>query len=308
MKQRRRESLVAEPAACGERLDLFLVRRLAEVSRKAVKRALDGGRVFVDERCERRAGLQLAGGETVVLTLDLPAPLPAAPAFPLLYRDAELAALDKPAGLPAHPTGASRPNALEGLTELLRTEGKDVAPILLHRLDADTSGVLLFAFTARANRGLACQFADREMKKSYLALVAGDPPDTFVVANHLRPGVRGRTVAVASGGQTAETDFRTLGRGPGFALVEASPRTGRTHQIRAHLSGEGFALLGDTLYSGPATFSLDGEKVAVGRHLLHARCLTFRHPATGAPCAIEAPLPTDFLPFLERLDRPCLSR
>ena len=306
MRQRRREILVAEPEAGGERLDLFLARRLEGVSRKAVKRALDGGRVFVEERCERRAGLQLTGGETVSLTLDLPAPPAAVPQLSLIYRDAELVAIDKPAGTRAHPTGDGRPNALEGLASLLRGEGQEMPPILLHRLDVDTTGVLLFALGAAANRELARQFAARKVKKTYLALVAGDPPDTFTVANLLRSGVRGRTVAVASGGQAAETHFRTLGRGDGFSLVEASPRTGRTHQIRVHLAGAGFPLLGDTLYGGPSTFVLGGVRVAIGRHLLHAQHLAFRHPASGAPCLIEAPAPADFLPFLERLALPKL--
>lgn len=297
----RREILVAEPAAAGERLDRFIVRRLGDVSRKAVKRALDGGRIFVDGRSERRAGLLLAGGDRVILTLDLPAPPRMAPALPILYRDEALLAVDKPAGLPVHPTGDGGPNALEGLVSLLHSRESEERPILLHRLDVETTGVLLFALHAAANRALAGQFAGREIDKTYLALVAGAPPPFFRAENRLRSGKRGRTVIVTKGGQLAVSEFRTLGRGDGFSLVEASPHTGRTHQIRVHLAGEGFPLLGDTLYGGPVALPLGGERVAVPRHLLHAARLRFRHPTTGVGCTIEASPPADFLPYLERI-------
>jgi 23S rRNA pseudouridine1911/1915/1917 synthase len=284
---------VADGSAAGERLDLFIARNLAGVSRKAVKKALDGGQVFVDGRTERRAGQLLQGSETVTVTLDLPEPVPPAPELSILYRDEQLLAVDKPAGLPAHPTVAGRVNALSLVSELLQGVGEGV-PILLHRLDADTTGVLLFALTDAANRELSRQFAEREVEKVYLALVAGVPPDSFCVKNFLKPGVRGRTVAVPSGGQPAETAFCVLRRGEGVALVEARPKTGRTHQIRAHLAGEGFPLLGDSLYGGPLLIEPGGDRLPIRRHLLHAFRLSFSHPATGKETTIEAPLPADF--------------
>ncbi len=288
----RRERLLVGAEGRGERLDLFLVRSLPGASRKAVKRALDEGRVLVDGVGGQKAGRLLQGGETILVTLELPAAQAASPELAVLYRDGELLAVNKPAGLPAHPTVAERANALDLLRALLADEGGE--PILLHRLDADTTGVLLFALTPAANRSLARQFAAREVEKTYLALVAGHPPDTFSVRNHLKAWVRGRTEAARSGGQPAETDFRTLERRADFALVEATPHTGRTHQIRAHLAGEGYPLLGDTLYGGP-TFLVDGErKHPLRRHFLHALRLTFSQPADGRPVTIEAPLPEDF--------------
>lgn len=298
---KRRATLVADGSAASERLDLFIARSLDGVSRKAVKKALDGGQVFVDGRTERRAGQLLRGSETVTVTLDLPEPVPPAPELAILYRDEQLLAVDKPAGLPSHPTVAGRANALSLVSELLHEEGEGT-PILLHRLDADTTGVLLFALTDAANRELSRQFAGREVEKIYLALVAGIPPDSFRVNNFLKPGVRGRTVAVASGGQPAETLFCKRGQAtfeksclsPSIALVEARPKTGRTHQIRAHLAGEGFPLLGDTLYGGPLLVERGGERLPIRRHLLHAFRLSFRHLATGKEMTIEAPLPADF--------------
>lgn len=300
---KRRATLVANAAAVGERLDLFIARSLDGVSRKVVKKALDGGQVFVNDRTERRAGHLLLGNESITVTLDLPEPVPPAPDLSILYRDEHLLAVNKPAGLPAHPTVAGRANALSLVTELLRGEGTGTPPILLHRLDADTTGVLLFALKDAANREMSRQFADREVEKVYLALVTGSPPDFFQVRNFLKPGVRGRTVAVASGGQSAETLFHTLkltnpplskGVAVGLALVEARPKTGRTHQIRVHLSGEGFPLLGDTLYSGPRLIEKGGERLLIHRHLLHAYRLTFRHPESGETITIEVPMPEDF--------------
>jgi 23S rRNA pseudouridine1911/1915/1917 synthase len=290
----------------GERLDLFLARILDGVSRKGVKKALDGGQVFVDGKVERRAGRLLAGGETVDATLDQ-APPPPVPELEILFRDEHLLAVAKPPGLPAHPTVAGRPNAHDLVTGMLNREGRAEPPILLHRLDADTSGVLLFALTPEANRELSRQFAAREVEKVYLALVAGAPPAAFRMENHLRPGVRGRTVAVQSGGQPAASDFRTLwnssergfppsvkGGEGGFSMIEAVPKTGRTHQIRAHLAGAGFPILGDILYGGPRQILIGDQKHLIRRHLLHALRLSFRHPVSARLLTIEAAIPDDF--------------
>ena len=294
--EQRRELLTVDAAAAGERLDLFLARALG-LSRKAIKQALNGGRVFVDRQVVRRAGSLLQGGETVAITLDQAPAIAPAPQPAILYQDEHLLALNKPPGFPAHPTVAGRPDALTWATQYLRAGGSDIVPILLHRLDADTSGLLLFARTAAANRCLAADFAERRIEKVYLALVAGAPPDTFAVENFLRPGRRGRMEAVHAGGQRAETSFRTLQRGAGYALVEARPKTGRTHQIRVHLAGAGFPLLGDTLYGGPTAIARDVRTIPLQRHLLHAWILTFRHPGTGCPQTLAAPLPDDFSPF-----------
>ncbi len=296
--ERRREILSAGPGERGERLDVFIARSLAAVSRKTVKRALDAGQVFVDGKVVRRAGLLLAGSETISLTLDHPAPESPLPLPEVLFCDEELLAIDKPPGLPSHPTAAGGANALDLVRGYLREQGREELPILLHRLDVDTSGVLLFALTAAANRALYRQMAGRKVEKTYLCLATGDPPEFLRVENQLKAGVRGRTVAIQSGGKRAMTEFRVLERGAGISLVEARPRTGRTHQIRAHLAGEGFPLLGDRLYGGPVSVTLQGEPVTARRHLLHAFRLAFRHPGTGERTIIEAPLPEDFKPFL----------
>ncbi len=290
--------------AAGQRLDQFLTRMLKTVSRKQVKQALDGGQVFVDGGVARKASQALAGGETLRITLPDLAEEAVAPLPEVLLCDGDLLALNKPAGMPSHPTGSGQLDALSwGAGWLLEQHGEQAQPVLLHRLDVDTSGVLLLARTSEANRMLARLFAERAMDKTYLALVAGQPPGEFVVDNHLRPGRRGRTQSVRSGGQRAITAIRTLAQGPGFALVEARPKTGRTHQIRVHLAESGYPLLGDELYGGP-----DGLAAVPGRllrrHLLHARSLRFSHPRDQQPLVVAAPLPQDFLDLLALLSLP----
>lgn len=282
-------------AAAGERLDVFLARHLSAASRKKIKKALDEGRIQVNGQTVQRAGLLLSGGEQLNGTVEAN---PQEPTWILdiLYQDASLLAVNKPAGLPSHRTSNGGPNAQDLAADMLgRT---DHPPILLHRLDQDTSGVLLLALTSAANLELSRQFSAREVEKTYLALVAGDPPEQFEVHNHLKAKCRGRTIAVHSGGQPAQTFFTTLSRHHNFALVEARPRTGRTHQIRAHLAGAGFPLLGDVLYGGPGFVEIDGQNISVSRHLLHAWKLRITHPADGSALTFEAPLPEDFQVFI----------
>jgi len=290
----RKERLIVHPSLAGVRLDRFLAEQIAGVSRKEIKRALDAGAVFVDGKVRRLAGYLLSGGEDVLVSLPgrrNPIPLPE---VSVLFADEAVMAVNKPAGLPSHATKAGGPNALDQVRGL-RPQSE---PILLHRLDADTSGVLLFALTAEANRDMGEQFARREVSKVYWCLVGGTPPETFEVRNHLRAGVRGKTVPVKAGGQKAETSFRLMGTWGAYSLVEARPLTGRTHQIRAHLAGEGFPLLGDFLYGGVGGGWRGDEWIAASRHMLHARRLEFRHPLSGEAFCVEASLPDDFKRFL----------
>lgn len=281
-------------AAAGARLDHYLAQTLAGISRKAIKRALDSGQVFVDGRTATRAGMLLAGGECVELSVEGEASPPLIPPLSVLYHDDSLLAINKPANLPVHPTVGNRLNALDLVSDYVAARGGEERPILLHRLDADTTGLLLFALTSLANRSLSRQFSEHQIEKTYLALVSGHPPARFAVTNHLKAGVRGRTVAVSSGGLAAQTDFTTLACNSGIALVKARPRTGRTHQIRTHLASQGYPLLGDTLYGGQDSLLLPTGRIPLLRHLLHASALVFSHPLSGKKLRLTAPIPEDF--------------
>jgi len=302
MSAHRRERLLVPPTAQGVRLDRYLVEAIAPISRKTIKRALDSGQVFVDGRSVVRAGIVLQGGERIELTVDGEAPSFVVPQLSILWQDENLLAINKPAGMPAHPTVSGRPNALDLVSALFAENVGMTRPILLHRLDADTTGLLLFSLTRVANLSLSRQFSEHRIEKTYLALVSGTPPEHFSVSNHLKAGVRGRTVAVASGGLAAQTDFTTLACRDGVALVVARPRTGRTHQIRVHLAGLGFPLLGDILYGGMAVLSLVTGSIPLPRHLLHALSLSMIHPHSGQRQTLSAPLPADFSVVLNALE------
>jgi 23S rRNA pseudouridine1911/1915/1917 synthase len=288
----RRLALAVLPADAGERIDRFIAAR-GGISRGAARRALEAGGVFLDGRRCKVAGRLVHPGQRVVVNLaeggraaQAAGPLDRAR---LLYADAELVAVDKPAGVPAQPTLTSDAGTLPAIVEALLG-----APVtLVHRLDRETSGVTVFARTRDAAAALAEAFRQGAPAKTYLALCARPPTpaegrtDAPLGKDPARPGLR----RVDPRGDPAATRYRTLRAGARAALVEASPETGRTHQIRVHLASLGAPLLGDARYGGPRRV---GE-IAVPRVMLHARRLELLHPRTGAPIAFEAPLPDDFL-------------
>jgi 23S rRNA pseudouridine1911/1915/1917 synthase len=287
----RRLTLAAGPEDAGERLDRFIAARGA-ISRGEARRALDAGGVFLDGRRCKVAARLLRPGQKVVVNLEeggrAAAPSAALGRERLLYADADLAAVDKPAGVPAQPTLTTDVGTLPALVGALLG-----APVtLVHRLDRETSGVTVFARTPGAAAALAEAFRAGAPEKTYLALCARPPTpaqgrlEAPLGKDPSRAGLR----RVDPRGDPAATRYRTLRVGPGGALVEARPETGRTHQIRVHLAHLGAPLLGDARYGGPRRV---GE-VAVPRVMLHARRLELVHPATGKPIAFEAEPPEDF--------------
>ena len=229
----------------------------------------------------------------------------------VLFEDEWLIVVDKPAGLPTQPTlDARRASVHATLAGFLHARDGGTPYLgLQHRLDRDTSGVLLFTRDARANRGVTELFAGKAVRKTYLALaVAGaGTPDAWEVANHLgvvgREGKASRFGAVRSGGDPARTSFRVVERLSGAVLVEASPQTGRTHQIRVHLAGGGHPILGDPFYGGPTRVPAGrkGGMIGVPRVMLHAAGLEFVHPMTQAAVRITCPWPQDFETCLRTL-------
>ncbi|MFN7729301.1 MAG: RluA family pseudouridine synthase [Bdellovibrio sp.] len=220
--------------------------------------------------------------------------------FPVLYEDSDILAVLKPAGLSTQASYDPRKENVYGLVQEQRGEKL----FLHHRLDKETSGVLLLGRHSRANKGLTDLFRDHQIQKSYWALAKrgtlAPPPKTWTIKDHLAP-VRGqgknkmRMVRVKSGGWVAETKFYLQESFIDCDLIEAWPQTGRTHQIRVHLAFEKRPILGDHLYGG-----LGEGGPGVPRLLLHAKTLSFAHPVTKAEIKIQAPLPTDFESVLQK--------
>jgi 23S rRNA-/tRNA-specific pseudouridylate synthase len=305
--------LVVRVAAeqAGMRLDRVVAAALG-TSATVARRLAATGAVRRNGARPSSPTVEVRAGDRLVVDVGALPPAPPVPqlsAADILFEDDWLIAFDKPAGLPTHATiDPARPH-LVGLAMALLTT-RDVEPYLgvHHRLDRDTSGVVLFTKVREANAAVASLFADRHMRKTYLACCAGPghEPPSWTVRDHLgrigRTGKVARYGPVRSGGEPAHTDLRVLGpadagasrtrgadrRRPsrdddGRWLVEARPHTGRTHQVRVHLAGSGLPIVGDVLYGGPP-----GPRV-----LLHAARLQFRHPRTGVDTVIVSATPAD---------------
>jgi RluA family pseudouridine synthase len=311
------------PDQSGQRLDLVAGLWLASalgrtLSKSAVRRLLMGGAVSVDGRLERRPGLLLAAGQRLearVLTERLERSggastrggIPAGDAdVAVLFEDRWLIAVSKPPGLQTHASAdPSRPDLFGLVSRRLAPAAEGRAYLALHhRLDVGTSGVVLFATDPAANAGLARAFAERRVAKTYEALTVR--PATMPTARWTSRGSLAATgsgrrarVGVVAGGQPAETAFRVVGQFARALHVEAIPKTGRKHQIRAHLAAAGLPILGDRRYGGPSSIA----GATVPRVMLHAATIRFDHPVTGCQTEIRAPRPSDFQDMLDRLER-----
>jgi len=308
----------------GQRLDELLGRWLPEalgrpLSRSAIRRLLIAGGVVVGDRQVRRPGFVLAAGVRVTARLDpervagtATSDAPGSAATPaIVFEDETLLAVSKPAGLLTHRAADPGRDDLFSVVRALLAEragrAADSGPPYLaihHRLDRETSGIVLFAKAREANEGLARQFELRTVRKTYVAVVSAPgspPPARWVVRNHLASvgsGRRARVGSVTEGGEEAETAFRLLEWRKPAALVEAHPLTGRKHQIRAHLAGSGFPIAGDRRYDGPERLDL----VAITRAMLHALALELVHPIERTPLLFTCAPPEDFLTLLRVLD------
>jgi len=284
-----REAFVATPG----RLDA-VVASLTGAPRADVQRAIAAGEVLVDGE-PRPKSFRLAGGERIEVGLsDRPALVPEGPPVPIRYRDDDLVVVAKPAGLLTHPTparpGNSLVNRLLGMDVPLAPGEDPWRPGIVHRLDAGTSGLLVVASTPTAARALRAAFRRHGVERTYLALVRGTPAHaTFEVEAPL--GRRGAKIVLrAEGGRHAETAFAVRGAAAGAALLEARPRTGRTHQIRAHLAAIGLPIVGDRAYGGAGELA---RGLGLDRPFLHAWRIAFDHPRSGERIDLEEPLPDD---------------
>ena len=285
----------------GERLDRFLADRCPDLSRTRIKRLIVDGEVTVDGQSSN-AGFRLRTGQTVSIKVPDPAPSHMmAQSIPIsvLYDDEHLLVVDKPAGMPVHP-GIGHPdstllNALLAHDSGIGAVGGTSRPGLVHRLDKDTSGLMLVAKSDRAHEHLSAQFKDRTVQKRYLALVAGhpDPADAIIDAPVGRDPHDRKKMAIVDNGRPASTLYRTVRSYRDCTYIDVRPKTGRTHQIRVHFASIGHPIVGDETYGRPDP--------RLERHFLHAASLEFEHPLTGTRREIESPLPDDLQAVLDGL-------
>ena len=299
---------VAPPAAAGRRLDQVLA-DLAGVSRAVAVRWLDEGRVRVDGDARQRSH-RLRGGER--LRWEPPAPEPPSRPRPeplplqVRYEDEHLLVVAKPAGLVVHPgaghSSGTLVNALLGREgSRLSTMGGTGRPGIVHRLDKDTSGLLLVAKDDRTHGALAADLAAHRIERRYLALVQGHLGQTATVDAPLGRHPRDRKrMAVVPGGRRAVTHLRVLERLEAADLAEARLETGRTHQIRAHLAYLRHPVAGDRVYGADPKLA---ARLGLERPFLHAWRLRFRHPVDGRELELEEQLPADLRQALDRLRR-----
>ena len=297
-----------DPASEGKRLDAFLAERIPELTRSRLKKLISQGKVHLSPEGKVKASRPVRAGEEILVQIpppEEPVLEPEVVPFEILYQDEHLAVIIKPPGIVVHPAaGHLRGTLVHGLLQRLSGlsgVGGALRPGIVHRLDKDTSGLLVVAKNDQAHLRLSAMFKGRKVEKWYLALVHGVPEPRsgkIKVPIGRHPLHRKKMLAGAPRSREAETFYRVREAFRHWALLEVRPLTGRTHQIRVHLSYLGHPLLGDALYGGRRPGGPPAQ-----RQMLHAWRLSFEHPVTKERLSFEAPPPEDFQRVLEELRR-----
>ena len=288
------------PGADGWRLDRALADAAPTLSRERLKVLINSGQVSHDGLLVRDPAKRAAAGEVFAVAVPLPTPAHnEAQDIPLTiaFEDEHLIVVDKPAGLVVHPAAGNLDGTL--VNALLHHCGGSLSgiggvarPGIVHRIDKDTSGLMIAAKTDRAHVGLARQFADHSIDRRYLAITRGKPTPLAgkVDAPLARSPANRQKIAIVAGGRRAVTHYRTIEPLTGAALVECRLETGRTHQVRVHMASLGHPLVGDPVYGGRMPVA---ERLGFRRQALHAARLGFTHPITGATQVFESAMPAD---------------
>ncbi|GIW86794.1 MAG: pseudouridine synthase [Isosphaeraceae bacterium] len=306
----------------GKRLDAYLAARFTDFSRAVLQKVIDAGGVSVNGEVIRRASARVRTGDLIRIHLpELHSGPPKPEEIPIrvVYEDETLVVIDKDPGIIVHPAkgnwSGTIVNALQFHFDKLSTIGGEERPGVVHRLDKDTTGLLVVAKDDRAHKALALQFETRAVRKEYLALVYGQPDrdsDRIDQPIGMHPVHREKMAIrrVEDGARPAVTLYEVVERFCGFSLIRAKPETGRTHQIRVHLAHIGHPIVADKMYSGRDRLTLgdlagpdatDADRVLISRQALHAHRLSLTHPLTGQPLELEAPLPADMTATLAAL-------
>ena len=289
-------------AAEGVRLDVFLSEKLGK-TRSAVTKAIQDGFVRLNGAVPVKSGVKVAMGDLIEADIPDPRPISAAPQdipIDILYEDADIAVVNKPQGMVTHPAAGSPDgtlvNALLARVSDLSGINGEIRPGIVHRLDKDTSGVLVIAKNDAAHLSLSEQISQKTALRYYYALVVGKiAAEEGVVDKPIARSKKDRKkMTVDEGGRKALTLYRVLARFPGYTLVECELRTGRTHQIRVHMKSIGHPVVGDPVYGKDSPLAPHGQ-------LLHAHKLVLDHPRTGERMSFEAPLNDDFAAALAKL-------
>ena len=318
-----------KPRTDGRRIDAYLASRFTDYSRSVIQRIIDAEAVQVNGR-PVKASYKVRSGDVVRVWLpELPDTNPTPEDIPIevVYEDEALTVVNKRAGMVTHPARGNwrgtLVNAIQFYYDTLSTLAGENRPGIVHRLDRDTTGLLVVVKDDLAHRRLALQFELREVHKEYLALVYGVPErdsDYIEQSIGFHPVSRAKMAirSAQDGGKPAVTFYEVLERFRGYALVRCKPQTGRTHQIRVHLTHIGHPIVADKAYSGrdkltlgelidrgmpvpPDAPPIDPETVLIDRQALHAYALRFNHPSTGREIALNAAPPTDMTRTLEAL-------
>lgn len=315
------------PGQTGQRLDQFLKENYRHRSREQLKRAIDEGAITVVRTQSRHLQIGklkaatplIAGDEVMVLSERRPEP-EVDFNYRVIYEDDVLFVIDKPANLPVHPSGRFFFNTL---LIHLKTQGHinplhaDEMYFLAHRIDKETSGVLVLTKDSESCAHITAQFAARRTRKAYLAIVKGIPPAEFTVGDAMnrsktsKISLKMECMPEAEGGLPSETRFERLETRGDYSLMRCYPKTGRQHQIRVHLERAGHPIVGDKLYGVDEEFALlfyererltpEAEaRLLLPRHALHSTELEFTHPRTGEKMVFRSPLPQDLRAFLDR--------
>ena len=298
--------LTATPEDKGRRLDQFLAEQLEELTRSAAQRLAEEEQVLLNGKPLKK-NYKMTGGETLEINLPDPEPIDAVPQnipLDIAYEDNDLLVINKPKGMvvhpaPGNPDGTVVNAVLYHCGDSLSGIGGAFRPGIVHRIDKDTSGLLIIAKNDKAHLYLSEQLKDHTLSRTYEAVVIGNlKEDLGTVDAPLGRSPKDRKkMAIVSDGRRAVTHYEVIARYPGYTHVRCKLETGRTHQIRVHMASLGHPIAGDEVY-GPSK-----SKVDLGGQCLHARQLSFLHPADGQPRLVESELPAYFRAFLDKLER-----